>query len=141
MTDGHGVPLAFAVHAGQASDLAAAVPLLDAVRLTGRGGRPRRYPDALAADKGYSFAPVRRWCRQHRVTAVLPRREDQRPVRGRRFDRALYRRRHVVECTVGHLKESKRIAQRADKLALRYRAWLLLGSIRLLLRRHFSNTA
>lgn len=141
MTDGRGVPLVFAVHAGQASDLTAAAPLLDSVRLVGRAGRPRTYPDALAADKGYSFAPVRRWCRRHRVTAVLPRRDDQRPVRGRRFDRARYRQRHVIECTVGHLKESKRIAQRADKLALRYRAWLLLGSIRLLLRRYFSNTA
>lgn len=141
MTDGRGAPLGFAVHAGQASDLAAAVPLLDAVRLAGRIGRPRTFPDALAADKGYSFAPIRRWCRHHRVTAVLPRRDDQRPVPGRRFDRARYRRRHVIECTVGHLKEAKRIAHRADKLALRYRVWLLLGSIRLLLRRYFSNTA
>ena len=76
-----------------------------------------------------------------RITAVLPRREDHRPVRGRRFDRARYRQRHVIECTVGHLKEFRRIAQRADKLAVRYHAWVILGMVRLILRRPFLNTA
>ena len=129
------------MHAGQASDLAAAPALLDTIRIPGRRGRPRCYPRALAGDKAYSFAPVRAWCRRHRVTPVLPRREDQRPTRGRRFDRRRYRQRHVVECTVGHLKEFRRVAQRADKLAVSYRAWAVLGMIRLTLRRHFSDEA
>ena len=141
VTDGRGLGLAVAVHAGQASDLAAAPALLDAVRVGGRRGAPRRYPDALAGDKAYSFAPLRAWCRRHRVTAVLPRRDDQRPVKGRRFDRVRYKQRHVIECTVGHLKEFRRIAQRADKLAVSYRAWVVLGMIRLTLRRHFSDGA
>ncbi len=141
VTDGRGLGLAVAVHAGQASDLRAVPELLDSVAIPGRRGAPRRYPDALAGDKAYSFAPVRRWCRRHRVTAVLPRREDQRPVRGRRFDRRRYRQRHVIECTVGHLKEFRRIAQRSDKLAVRYRAWVILGMVRLLLRQPFLNGA
>ncbi|MDB4885845.1 MAG: hypothetical protein JWN79_1283 [Gemmatimonadetes bacterium] len=121
------------MHPGQASDLAAVPVLLDRVAIPGPRGRPRTYPDALAGDKGYSYAPVRHWCRRHRVTAVLPRRAEQRPVRGRRFDRHRYRQRHVIECTVGHLKEFRRIAQRADKLAVRYEAWVVLGMIRLTL--------
>lgn len=129
------------MHAGQASDLAAAPALLDTIGIPGRRGAPRRYPRALAGDKAYSFAVVRGWCRRHRVTAVLPRREDQHPVRGRRFDRRRYRQRHVIECTVGHLKEFRRIAQRADKLAVSYQAWVVLGMIRLILRRHFSDEA
>jgi transposase len=145
VTDGRGRGLAVAVHAGQASDLRAVPELLDSVAIPGRRGAPRRYPDALAGDKAYSFAPVRRWCRRHRVTAVLPRRDDQRPGRGRRLDRQRYRQRyrqrHVIECTVGHLKEFRRIAQRADKLAVRYRAWVILGMVRLLLRQPFLNGA
>ncbi|MDF1503235.1 IS5 family transposase [Roseisolibacter sp. H3M3-2] len=144
VTDGRGLGLAVAVHAGQASDLAAAPALLDSVRVPGARGAPRRYPDALAGDKGYSFGPVRRWCRRHRVTPVLPRREDQPRVRRRRWtaeDRRLYRRRHVIECTVGHLKEFRRVAQRADKLAVSYRAWAVLGLVRLTLRRYFSDGA
>lgn len=115
--------------------------LLDAIRIGGRPGAPRRYPRALAGDKGYSYAPIRHWCRRHRVTPVLPRRAEQRPVPGRRFDRGRYRQRHVIECTVGHLKEFRRIAQRADKLAVNYRAWAVLGMIRLTLRRYFSDKA
>jgi hypothetical protein len=69
------------VHAGQASDLAAAPALLDSVRVPGARGAPRRYPDALAGDKAYSFGPMRRWCRRHRVAPVLPRRDDQPHVR------------------------------------------------------------
>lgn len=144
MTDGQGLGLAVAVHAGQASDLAATPALLDQIALAGRPGAPRRYPAALAGDKGYSFAPVRHWCRAHRVRPVLPRREDQPHVRRRRWtahDRRCYRRRHVIECTVGHLKEFRRIAQRADKLAVSYRAWVVLGMIRLILRRYFSDGA
>lgn len=141
MTDGRGTGLAAGVQAGQASDLRGAPALLDSIRIASPTGRPRTYPDALAGDKAYSFAPIRRWCRQHRTTAVLPRRADQRPVQGRRFDRARYRQRHVIECTVGHLKEFRRIAQRADKLAIRYRAWVILGMIRLMLRRAFLNRA
>ena len=141
ITDGQGHGLAAAVHAGQASDLTAVPALLDSVAIAGARGAPRRYPDALAGDKAYSFTAVRTWCRRHRVTAVLPRREDQRRVRGRRFRRERYRQRHVIECTVGHLKEFRRIAQRADKLAVRYRAWVILGMVRLLLRRPFLNTA
>ena len=141
VTDGRGLPLAAYVHAGQASDLEPLPALLDGVAIPGRRGAPRRYPDALAGDKGYSYAPTRAWCRRHRVTAILPRRRDQRPVQGRRFDRARYRQRHVIECTVGHLKEFRRIAQRADKLAVRYRAFVILGMVRLILRRPFLNTA
>ena len=144
VTDGQGLGLAVAVHAGQASDLAAAPALLDSVRVPGARGAPRRYPDALAGDKAYSFGPMRRWCRQHRVTPVLPRRDDQPHVRrGPWTDqhRCRYRQRHVIECTVGHLKEFRRIAQRADKLAVSYRAWAVLGMVRLILRRHFSDGA
>ena len=141
VTDGRGLGLAVAVHAGQASDLAAAPALLESIRIAGRPGAPRRYPRALAGDKAYSFGPMRRWCRRHRVTPVLPRRADQPHVRRGRFDERRYRQRHVIECTVGHLKEFRRIAQRADKLAVSYRAWAVLGMVRLILRRHFSDGA
>ena len=47
----------------------------------------------------------------------------------------------MIERTVGHLKESRGIAQQADKLAVRYRAWIILGMVRLTLRRTFLNRA
>lgn len=144
VTDGQGLPLAASVQPGQASDLTAAPALLEAIAIGGRPGAPRRYPDALAADTSYSFAPVRQWCRRHRVQAVLPQRQDQVHVNARqrgRFDQPRYRRRNVIERTVGHLKEWRRIATRAEKLATRYLAMVTLGMIRLILRRAFRNSA
>ena len=47
----------------------------------------------------------------------------------------------VVQQVGDRLLERRRIAQRADKLAVNYRAWVVLGMIRLILRRHFSDGA
>jgi transposase len=144
VTDGQGLPLAAGVHAGQASDLAAVPALLEGIAIGGRAGAPPCKPDPLAADKSYSFSPVRQWCRQHRVQAVLPRRQDQPHVNARargHFDPVRYRQRNVIERTVGHLKEHRRIASRAEKLATHYLAMVTLGMIRLILRRAFRNSA
>jgi transposase len=75
---------------------------------------------------------------------VLPRRQDQPHVNARargHFDPVRYRQRNVIERTVGHLKEHRRIASRAEKLATHYLAMVTLGMIRLILRRAFRNSA
>ena len=46
--------------------------------------------------------------------------------------------RHVIECTVGHLQQFRRIARRVDQLAVTYRASVLLAMLCLVLRRHCS---
>lgn len=139
VTDGQGLGLAARVQAGPGGDLDAVTPLLEQIAIPGRAGAPlSRCPRRR---QGALLRPVRRWCRRHRVTAVLPRRADQRPIRGRRFDRIRYRQRQVIEVAVGHLKEFRRIDQWADKLAVRYCAWVILGMVRLILRRHLLNTA
>jgi transposase len=99
------------------------------------GGPPRRRPAAVAGDKGYSTASIRAWCRAHRVRAVIPERDDQRHRRAHRpgrkpaFDRAAYRGRNVVERVIGWLKNRRRVAFRADKLAVRYAAAVTLALI------------
>jgi transposase len=144
VTDGRGLPLAAALPAGQASDRTVAPALLETIRIGGRPGAPRRYPARRAADRSYSFRPVRDWCRRPRVAAVVPTRRDQvhanRRLR-RPFDARRYRQRNAIERTVGHLKEQRRIATRAEKLATRYLAMVTLGMIRLILRRAVRNSA
>ena len=105
------------------------------VRIPHRRGRPRCRPVQLAGDKGYSYARIRRWLRRHGIRAVIPRRKDQRPGDGRvKFDRAMYRRRAVVEQCVGWLKESRAVATRFDKLAVNYLATVRLAMIQRYLR-------
>jgi hypothetical protein len=67
--DGHGRPLAMLVTAGQRHKSTQLGPLLDAVRVPrpGGSGRPRKRPDHLIADRGYSYRTCRRLLRQRRI--------------------------------------------------------------------------
>ena len=105
---------------------------MTAVRI-GRRSRPKR----VAGDKGYSYPRIRRWLRRHRIEAVIPQRSDQlAQQRGRplTFDKDAYRRRSVIECCIGWLKECRRIGTRFEKLALNFLAMIKLAIIRRYLR-------
>jgi len=105
---------------------------MTAVRI-GRRSRPKR----VAGDKGYSYPRIRRWLRRHRIEAVIPQRSDQLAQhRGRplTFDKDAYRRRSVIECCIGWLKECRRIGTRFEKLALNFLAMIKLAIIRRYLR-------
>jgi len=100
---------------------------MTAVRI-GRRSRPKR----VAGDKGYSYPRIRRWLRRHRIEAVIPQRSDQQAQhRGRplTFDKDAYRRRSVIECCIGWLKECRRIGTRFEKLALNFLAMIKLAII------------
>jgi transposase len=142
VTDGTGLPLAVVLSAGQAHESRHATRVLDAVRVPRRRpGRPRRRPAALAGDKGYSYPSIRASLRRRGVRAVIPERSDEQRRRARRpgrkptFDRAAYRRRSALECTVGALKEARAVATRYEKLAIHYLALVQISMIRFLIRR------
>ncbi len=107
--------------AGQRHESTQFETLMNAVRIKQPLGRPRQRPGAVAGDMGYSYPRIRRWLRRHAVRAIIPQRSDQEARhRGRplSFDREAYRRRSVIECCIGWLKECRRIATRVEKLAL-----------------------
>jgi len=113
---------------------------MNAVRIPQCKGRPRSRPARLAADKGYSYPWIRAWLRRHKIAAVIPQRSDQqrrhigRPLM---FDKETYRRRNVIECCVGWLKECRRIATRFEKLALNFLAMIKVAIIGRYLSRDF----
>jgi transposase len=127
--------IAFRLTAGQVNECTQFGPLLGGVALRRAGGPPLRRPLAVAGDKGYSTRAVRIWCRAHRVRAVIPEREDQRECRAHRpgrkpcFDRAQYRDRNVIERAIGWLKRLRRLAVRAEKLAVRYTGMVTLALV------------
>jgi transposase len=90
-------------------------------------GRPRRRPQRLVGDKGYSSPPVRRYLRRHGIAATIPTRSDQVPRRA--FDRALYRERNQVERCSNRLKQYRRVATRYEKLAATYLAMVTIAAI------------
>ena len=133
--DANRLPLAAVLTAGQRHESTQFAALMDAVRVPGRRGRPRRRPRAVAGDKGYSYPHIRTWLRRHGVRAVIPRRSNQRPDDVRhRFDKPLYRKRAAVEQCAGWLKENRAVGTRFDKLAVQFLGMVHLAMIRRYLR-------
>jgi len=135
--DGRGRPLAVVLTAGQRHDSTQLEAVLDAIRVPRPGGRgrPRKRPDRLIGDKGYSYERCRTALRRRGVPHVIPERDDQRARRARKpgrkpaFDRAAYRRRNVVERCVNRLKQWRGIATRFEKRAANYRAMVVIAAL------------
>jgi len=144
VTDGRGLPLAVVATPGQRHESTQFETLMNAVRIPQPVGRPRSRPKRVAGDRGYSFQRIRSWLRRRAIDAVIPQRSDQAARhRGRplNFDRKAYRRRSIIECSVGWLKECRRIGTRFEKLAVNFLAMVKASIIQRILRILFSDRA
>ncbi|QVQ79176.1 IS5 family transposase [Pseudomonas lundensis] len=142
--DANGVPLHYRLSPGQASDVSHAQPLLDAVKIAGKPGRPRKRSRWLLADKGYDAEHLRQYCDRYRMQPVIPLRampRKPRPGLPRLFDRPKYRQRNIIERMFGWLKENRRIGTRYDKLAKSFAAMVTLACSLRCMRQYFSYKA
>jgi transposase len=91
--------------------------------------RPRHigWPGKVAGDKGYSYETVRQFLVGCGIEAVIPRKSNQPLPKGERFDKTTYRKRSRIECSIGWLKECRRLGTRYDKLALNFLAFTKLA--------------
>ena len=119
--------------AGQDGDSPMLVPLIGHLRV-GRRSRPA----ALRGDKAYSSRANRAHLRDRGVEAVIPEPRDQQAHRKRRgsrggrppkFDTEKYRGRNVIERGYCRLKQWRGLATRYDKLAIVYRAAVVLNGV------------
>ena len=103
--DGRGRPLSLVATPGQRHESTQLEAVLDTIRVPRAGyGRPRKRPERLFADRGYSFPSCRRLLRRRGIPHIIPEREDQRERRrGRppKFDRESYRRRVLPQAQRG----------------------------------------
>ena len=105
--------------------------------LRGGPGRPGTRPDAVLADRAYSFRAIRNHLRRRGIRAVIPQPSDQVGHRLRRgrdggrppsFDTEAYKQRNAVERCINRLKQWRGLAMRTDKLAITYQAALHLAA-------------
>jgi transposase len=81
----------------------------------------------VIGDKGYDSNELRLQLRSQRCRIVIPsRRQEHR--RARRFNRALYKTRHLVENFFQRLKRYRRVATRFEKLARNFFAMICFAS-------------
>jgi transposase len=129
LTDGNGLPLAALLSPGQRHESCYLEQLLT-------DGFRHRWPAWLLGDRGYSAPRIRRWLLSHGIQPVIPYRKDERqcwPVPPP-LDRPRYRRRNVIERTIGKLKQCRSITTRFDKLADTFLAMLTLAFLKLYLK-------
>jgi len=131
LTDGRGLPLEVLVSAGQRHESCFFEPLLEGLLAQGRR------PAHVLGDKGYSAPRIRRWLTERAIAPVIPHRADEHKLHPElsKVDLPRYRKRNVIERTIGLLKQSRSVATRFDKLPKCFLAIIKLAFIRLYLRR------
>jgi transposase len=137
LCNGHGEPLHFHLTAGQIHESTALEPLLCGAdeQVVDIEGRPVAWPVALAGDKGYRANWIDEYLLQLGIQPVIPCQENQdRRLRGVKFNRRLYRKRNIVERLIGWLKENRRIFSRFEKTAKNFGGMLKMAFIRQYLR-------
>lgn len=135
--DGNGRPLAVVVTGGQRNDQAMLASVLDEIVVPRHRGRARSRPDAVLADRAYSSRATRQMLRSRGATAIIPQKSDEIAARLRRghkggrppaFDENHYKQRNLVERSFALLKQWRGLATRYDKLAIVYRAAVVLSA-------------
>ena len=136
--DGHGRPLAIVVTGGQRNDGAMLNQVLAEIHVPRLGGgRPRTRPDAVIADRAYTNGVIRTELRRRGIKAVIPQKRDEiasRKKRGRKggrppaLDAETYKLCNVAERSFALVKQWRGLATRYDKLAITYRAAVVLSA-------------
>lgn len=138
LVDGRGLPLVTLITPGQAGDSPMLLPLLGELRVARPVGRPRTRPDKLRGDKAYSSRAIRTHLRSRGIESVIPEPRDQQGNRKRRgsrggrpvtYDPIDYKNRNVIERGFCRLKQWRGLATRYDKLAIVYRAAVVLNAV------------
>jgi Transposase DDE domain len=117
-TDFGGLPIAFHLTGGEASDSRNFETLLDI--------GPDINPRAALGDKGYDSKSNRQAARQRGICPAIPYRSNTKDVPAF-FPKILYKGRARIEQSVGKLKRFKRIALRCEKTARNYSSFVALA--------------
>lgn len=115
MVDSAGQPIRLFLSAGNDADISHAQTLTAEIPGT-----------MLVADKGFDSDPFRHWLLERGMTPCIPPRSNR--LKPRRYSRASYRKRHLVENFFERLKNFRRVATRYDKLAETYLSFVCLAA-------------
>lgn len=119
--DALGLPLDFALTAGQRHDIIKAPELIEGFKAS-----------YILADAAYDSDDFVELIQQSGATPVIPARINR--TSPREYDKHIYKERHLVECFIGKIKWYRRIFARYEKLDSRYLCFLSFVSTLIWLR-------
>jgi len=109
-----GLPVDFAVTAGQFHDCTQAIALLG-----------DRKAEAVLADKGYDSDAIVQHVSGMGAVAVIPSKRNRKQPRA--YDKTLYKQRNRIERCFSRLKHFRRFATRYEKLKINFKALVALA--------------
>jgi transposase len=138
LVDGAGTPLGAYLDTASPAEVRLLEATLDTVAVgrPGRPGRPRKRPDRLIADRAYDSNAARAWLVRRGIEPIIPARGNNRQAThqdGRKLRR--YRRRWIVERTIGWLGNFRRLTVRYDRLVETYGGFFHLACALITLRK------
>ena len=138
VVDGQGLPLGNDLHSASPAEVRLAEGTLQTIRVgrRHRPGRPRQKPRRVIADGGYDSDPLRErlarrgieWIAPHHKNRTRPATQDGRSLRR-------YKRRWIVERTIGWLGNYRRLVVRYDRSLTIYQAFFHIACFMIVLRR------
>jgi transposase len=139
VADGEGLPIGLMLASANHHELRLAAAALQTVRVPRRRGRPKQRPKELVADKAYDSKHLRRWLRSLKIKPTISpyqRRQRKRPKSGRPLKVGPGRgERWKVERTFAWLGSFRRLLVRHERYSRIFRAFFLVASIIISLRR------
>lgn len=121
--DGLGNPLHFILTSGNVNDCMEAINVLAYLPIENSN---------IIADKAYGSNEIRNYISAQNAVYTIPPKSNIKNIW--KFDRFLYKERHLIECFFQKLKNFRRIVTRYDKLASSFLAFIYLSSIEIITR-------
>ena len=115
MVDALGNPLRIHLTAGNVNDIVPACALIEGL-----------LADKLLADRAYDANKLLALAERQNHEVVIP--PTPRRLEQREYDTHAYKERHLVECFFAKLKSFRRVATRYDKLAITFKAAVMLAA-------------
>jgi transposase len=138
VVDGAGVPLGDHLCSASPAEVKLAETTLASIRVGRRhhAGRPRQKPERVITDRAYDSDPLRTRLRRRGIELICPHKKNRvRPATqdGRALRR--YRRRWVIERTIGWLGNFRRLVVRYDRSLKIYAAFFHIACFMIVLLR------
>ncbi|MEQ9587980.1 MAG: IS5 family transposase [Parvibaculaceae bacterium] len=134
--EGTGKPMVLLIGAGNRHDSTMFIDVIEEGAVQTASGQTKQRPEAVAADKAYGGQKNRQHLRSKGIKATIPYKSNKKNPRPQ--DQTLYKKRNIVERCFRWMQRYRRLAIRYEKRGENFRAFWVIGAIRMWIRDPFA---